>query len=100
MVRNYQGDGVVVRKLGSITYSVDIGKGRIVKPHVDQLREKVVPTSSAQSQVVDDYYFPVEPDNPAPPHELDVPEFPRQEETAHRCPQRQHRPPDRYIHEY
>ena len=78
---------------------MDIGKGRIVKHHVDQLHQKLVPTSSAESQVVDNYYFPVQPDNPAPLPELDVPEVPMQEEAAHRYPQHQHRPPVRYINE-
>ena len=64
MIRNYQGDtrwipGTVVRKLGPITYSVDIGKGWIVKRHVYQLYQRVVSTlstqSTSQSQVADDY---------------------------------------------
>ena len=64
MVRNYQGEtrwipGAVVRKLGPITYSVDVGNVRIVKRHVDQLRQTELSTSPAQtmpeSKVSDSY---------------------------------------------
>ena len=68
MARNYQGDtrwipGAVVGKLGPVTYSVhvDVGNGRVVKRHVDQLRHRNVSTSPAQtmpeSKVADNYYY-------------------------------------------
>ena len=45
-VRNYHGDtkwipGTVLKKMGPVTYSVDIGDGRTVKRHIDQLLQSV-----------------------------------------------------------
>ena len=46
IVRNYRGDakwipGAVLKKLGPVTCSVDIGDGRAVKLHIHQLRQNV-----------------------------------------------------------
>ena len=45
-VKNYHDDtkwipGTVLKKLGPVTYSVDIGDGRMVKRHIDQLQHSV-----------------------------------------------------------
>ena len=112
MVTNYQGDtrwipGAIVRKLGPVTYSVDVGNGRIVKRHVDQLRQRDVSTCTLpaqtmpESKVADNYYYPVGLNTPAPqppPDGVQI-QIPRPEEPAQRYPQRQHRPPNRYIHQ-
>ena len=115
-VRNYQGDakwipGIILRKLGPVTYSVDIGKNRTVKRHTDQLRQRVKSTEGSsqpvsRSPTTDDFYYPYDPDVPTPrpaqpqPPLDPGPRTPRQAEEGPRYPQRQHHPPDRYIHQY
>ena len=71
-----------------------------MKRHVDQLHQKGASTSSAPSQVVDDYYFPGEPDTPTPQPEIEGAEVPRQDVAEHRYPQRHHHPLDRYIQKH
>ena len=113
-VRNYLGDakwipGIILRKLGPLTYSVDVGGNRTVKRHIDQLRQRMESTEVSsqpvsQSPTTDDFYYPYDQDVPAPPparppHDP-CPRIPRQVEEEPRYPQRQHRPPDRFIHQY
>ena len=68
MVRNYHGDtkwipGTVLKKLGPVTYSVDIGDGWMVKRHIDQLHQYVHHSPKSTSNSMDDYYYyePVTP---------------------------------------
>ena len=67
-VRNYHGDtkwnpGTVLKKLGPVTYSVDIGDRRTVKRYIDQLRQNVHHSPRSTSNAMDDYcyYKPVTP---------------------------------------
>ena len=69
MIRNYHGDakwipGTVVKKLGPVTYSVDIGDRRTVKRHIDQLRQNVHYSPESTSNPIDDYYYSYEPVTP------------------------------------
>ena len=104
MVRNYHGDtkwipGTVLKKLGPVTYTVDTGDEQMVKKRIDQLRQNVHYSPKSTSNPTDDYYYsyePVTPDqdvNPVPR----TPPKPLGEERCYR--QRQHCPPDRFIHE-
>ena len=66
MVRNYHGDakwipGTILIKLGPVTYSVDIGDGRMVKRHIDQLRQNIHYSPKSTSKPIDDYYYSYEP---------------------------------------
>ena len=127
-IRDYHGDtkwipGPVLKKLGPVTYSVDIGDGRTVKWHIDQLHQSVHHSPKSTSNAIDDYYYyepatPVQDVHPVPqtppPRPLEeerrinpvlrtppVPRTPptRPLEEEQRYPQRQHRPPERVIHE-
>ena len=98
MVRDYRGEkkwisGTVLRKLGPVTYHVDVGKGQAWKRHVDQLQHRSSEiqqpadqlrhrgseiqqpaTASAgptNSSVEDEDFYPFEQD--APPPEEDAP---------------------------
>ena len=112
VVRNYCSDvrcitGTVFRKLGPITSNVDIGKGRIVKRYVDQLRQWVsstllaqsMPESTSQSPIADNYYYLCEVDisAPQPEPEAVLRQILRQAEQEPRYPPHQHHPPDRSI---
>ena len=115
MVRSYHGEdrwipGTVFRKLGPVTYSIDIGKGQTVKRHIDQLRQRGDdPSPKGIPEYPDDHYFQYESDTPATDSrprtprrddEETLPQRPEREETPEsRYPRRRHRPPDRFIHE-
>ena len=78
MVRYYHGDakwipGTILKKLGPVTYSVDIGDGRTVKRHIDQLRRKVHYSPESTSNPIDDYYYSYEPVTPI----QDIDQLPR-----------------------
>ena len=67
-VRNYLGDtkwipGTIMKKLVPVTYSVDIGIGRTVKRHIDQLGQSIHHSPKSTSNAIDDYYYyePVTP---------------------------------------
>ena len=69
MISNYDGDaewipGSVLKKLGPVTYSVDIGDKQMVKQHVDQLRQNVHDSCEPTSNSIDDYYYWHEPVTP------------------------------------
>ena len=115
--QNYHGDAKwipesIMKKLGPVTYSVDIGNGRTVKRHIDQLRQSIHHSPKSTSNAIDDYdyYEPgtagqdVDPAPRTPPRPLEeegpAPRTPpRPLEKEHRYPQRHHRPPERFIHE-
>ena len=44
-----------------ITYIVDIGDGRTMKRHIDQLRQNVHYSPESTSNVIDDCYYSYEP---------------------------------------
>ena len=76
MVRLYRGDkkwisGTVLQQLGPVTFSIQLTDGRIMQRHADQLRLRMEPETEPESTPVDQYY-PTDP-------------------------QRQRRPPDRYM---
>ena len=91
MVRNYHGNsrwipGTVVKKLGPISYCIDVGEGKVVKRHIDQLRQRVVrtpprplmPSSSIPSTPGGmDFDYPHSPDSREPSIE-DEPSSPQQ----------------------
>lgn len=96
LARDYSGtdkwvSGIVLQRLGPITYSVEISNGRIVKRHIDQLKPRVeakTPSDvSENSTVLDNQYYPIEDAVQAKP---DIDRAP-----VRRYPQRQHHPPDR-----
>ena len=87
--------GVVSRKLGPVTYVVEMADGRIAKRHIDQLRarqndEEI--SSVIEKSTVDDYTYPF---TSAPTADTttatSVPE--------RRYPERSRRPPNRFIHD-
>ena len=91
--------GVVLRKLGPITYNVEVGNGKVWKRHIDHLTQRMeqLPVTEAtleDSTVLDNFQYP---------------EFkqPIQEPVVNDCqplrnryPQRVRRPPDRLIDLY
>ena len=77
LVRDYRGEkkwisGMVLKKLGPVTYLVDVGKGQVWKRHVDQLRHKdgksqqpaAAPPAGPKSSVADDDFYPSEDNEP------------------------------------
>ena len=67
MVRDYHHadkwvPGIIVRKLGPVTYQVDLGKGNIAKRHVDQLTKCFTSppsdSTSEQSSIGDNFDYP------------------------------------------
>ena len=106
MVREYTHStrwttGVVSRKLGPVTYMVQISNGRIVKRHIDQLKirndDKEINLPAVGENIIgDNHTFPETPESePAEPVADNTPQVP----TERRYPQRVRHPPDRYIHE-
>ena len=103
MVRNYRRPdkwvpGTIVRKLGPVTYQVDLGRGNLVKCHSDQLTTRLEPPSGEHSKTnetqttQDDYFqYPDTSDDPLP-EQVDPPHHP-----PDRYPQRVRQPPDRYM---
>ena len=84
MVRNYSGSskwipGIVLKKLGLVTYSVEMTHGQIVKRHIDQLKlwessTESSPTSSVtpeDSVILDNHQYPTSEETqvPKPLHE-------------------------------
>ena len=79
MVHNYSDNGkwipgTVLKKLGSIMYHVDVGNGRVMKHHIDQLWQgpdcshplACLKTSSTNSPIADDFLYP-DDQGPLPP---------------------------------
>ena len=103
-VRIYHGDtkwisGIIFKKLWPVTYSVDIGDGRTVKRHIDQLLQSIHQSPQSTSNAIDDYcyYEPVTPVQEVDPVPLIPPPRLLKEEQGY--PRRQHCPPARFIHE-
>ena len=118
LVRDYRGGnkwiaGTVLRKLGPVTYHVDVGKGLVWKRHLDQLRHRGGeiqqpatasdgPTNSSSDDIE---FYPFEQD--APPAERDAargmdppqdPPLDRQPSPVRErpYPRRERHPPERY----
>ena len=105
MVRSFQEPnkwipGIILQKLGPVTYQVEIANGRIQKRHIEHLilRRESSSVSTApdatqlDSAVRDNYHYPQDETIPA---QLDrrEPEQP----VVHRYPQRHHHPPERLM---
>ena len=104
MIRDYSGSskwipGVILKKLGPVTYDVETTNGRIVKRHVNQLRLRKdsaniseVITTPEISDVLDNHQYPASgevAEQQDSPMSTEPPE--------RRYPQRVRRPPDRYV---
>ena len=76
MARDYSGPskwipGVVLKKLGPVTYDVEISNGRTIKRHVDQLRLRKDNTEDppstkvdlSDSSVLDNHHYPPSSDD-------------------------------------
>ncbi len=112
MVRDYRGDnkwtaGTILRKLGPVTYHVDVGRGQVWKRHLDQLRHRgsefrEPATDPINSSVDGNDFIPFEQDAPPPPEEdapgplpgIDPPREPTP--VRERYPRRERHPPERY----
>ena len=112
MVRDYTGShkwisGVVLKKLGPVTYQVETSQGRVMKRHIDQLRSRaqdaieseVTPTDSS---TLDDYSYPEPEGRQTAPDEGHAPEEHGQEPQLTHPPERRYplrvrRPPDRLM---
>ena len=103
MVRDYRHadkwvPGTVVKKLGPVTYRVDIGNGNIVKRHVDQLtqrqdtRSAIPPGNSNGSPLEDDFPYPTTEDPPRPD-----PDVGGHQPLQRRYPPRIRQPPNRLM---
>ena len=104
MTRDYTGPskwipGMILRKLGPVTFDVETTNGRIVKRHVDQLRfqkdsadDSDVKMTNENSDVLDNHQYPPSEDNTI-----------QQDTSLHteppeRCyPLRESHPPDRSV---
>ena len=97
LARDYGGadkwvSGIILQRLGPITYSVEISNGRIVKRHINQLKPRVEvrapPGISLETPtVLDNQYYPIEDVLQATSNTDQAP--------VRRYPQHQHHPPDR-----
>ena len=101
MVRVYVGQakwipGVVLRKLGPLTYDVETRDGRTVKRHADQLKLRKdnpsVPDLSADSVIHDNHQC----GGSLATQELQDEQTPN-DPPERRYPLRVRRPPDRYV---
>ena len=101
LARDYGGankwvSGIVLQRLGPITYSVEISNGRIVKRHIDQLKPcveaRTPPEVSLENPtVLDNQYYPTEDAVQVTP-DMDQP-------LVRRYPQRLRHPPDRFRYD-
>ena len=104
MIRDYTGSskwipGMILRKLGPVTFDVETTNGRIVKRHVDQLRFRKdcadgseVKMTNENSDVLDNHQYPPSEDNTVQQDTSVHTELPER-----RYPQRERRPPDRFV---
>ena len=90
--------GTIVEKLGPVTYHVDVGKGKILKRHIDHLTQRQEPSpevtliTSDVPTIEDNFHYP-EPEPVEQEPSVVNPLPPRQ-----RYPQRIRRPPDRLMY--
>ena len=109
MVRDYHHShqwipGRVLKKLGPVTYSVDVGDGRIWKRHIDQLTERFgardTPESPRDALNDDDgFQYPAQPEPECEPEPVREAEPARVVPPPQRrvYPQRDRRPPERLV---
>ena len=85
--------GTIVLKLGPVTYQVDLGKGNIVKRHVDQLIQCFVPqTADSKSNetpsIEDNFQYTETTEHPSQEAIVDDPPSPRYPQGVRRPPVR------------
>ena len=86
--------GTVLRKLGPLTYSVDVGNCKIWKRHIDHLHHRPEPTVT---QPIDTPILDNGTDSPTP-QLAEEPETPVPDPVpGRRYPSREHHPPDRLM---
>ena len=91
--------GTIAQKLGPVTYSVDIGAGRLIKRHIDHLTQRHDPSQVTEPtplpvpdlSIEDDYQYP-DGEIPVPPDVCEPGPPP-----ARRYPQCVHHPPERFT---
>ena len=96
MVMNYRSSdkwipGTVLKKLGPVTYCIEIDNGKIIKRHIDQLRHSSTPSglstphiSNPDTNIQDNFQYSDNQDHVPP-------------EPEPRYPHRIRRPPDRLM---
>ena len=111
MVKDYRHSnkwirGTILKKLGPVTYTVDVGNGNLWKRHIDQLRKCMESSSQLpatdfrpiDSPILDNHHYPADADTLNPP-EPQVPQHASasQPVVSRRYPQRDRHPPDRFM---
>ena len=91
--------GTVLSALGPVTYHVEVEKGKVLKRHVDHLRERMVinegraPTQPDTSAIQDNFDYPALSPTPAPGAAVTAPG----DVPPRRYPDRDRRPPQRLM---
>ena len=91
--------GTVLSALGPVTYHVEVEKGKVLKRHVDHLRERMVinegraPTQPNTSAIQDNFDYPALSPTPAPGAAVTAPG----DVPPRRYPDRDRRPPQRLM---
>ena len=101
MVREFRNSnkwipGTVLKKLGPVTYRVDVGEGRIWKRHIDHLGMEPQPTTvdaTNDTVLIQDNHHYSETTEQSPPQSVIDSSAPQRV----RYPQRVYHPPDRLI---
>ena len=86
--------GTIVKKLGPVTYQVDLGSGCLVKRHIDQLTKRAEPQPETSAPPTNQEDYCQYPDTTELPVQepVDLPPHP-----PARYPQRVRKPPDRFM---
>ena len=91
--------GTVLSVLGPVTYHVEVEKGKVLKRHVDHMRERMVinegraPTQPDPSAIQDNFDYPALSPTPAPGAAITAPG----DVPPRRYPDRDRRPPERLM---
>ena len=87
--------GAIVDRTGPLSYTVKLGNGKIIRRHIDQLRDRSTPlpetSTGTTTQVFEPFqdYHHCELPTQSPPPDPVTP--------VRRYPQRERRPPDRFV---
>lgn len=91
--------GTILKKLGLVTYSVEAQNGLVLKRYIDHLRQgmttakgSTLNSTTEDASIQDNFQYPEHQDMSA--HDRPSQDQPN----IHRYPQRDHRPPDRFMH--
>ena len=91
--------GTVLPQLGPVTYDVKVEKGKVLKRHIDHMRERMVINDDCPSvhpdenTIQDNFHYPAVFPVPLP----DAIEESKNDVPARRYPVRERRPPDRFM---